>query len=201
MLEILANTITADMGLIPGLAIAGPAMGLPLSILASFLERPFISLAGVQHHAIWYSIQANTISLLVGYVGVFAAAFIGEALPRWAPSEPVFTVWPFVAVAVSILVERTYLSIRTSEFHPKWRWIIVGNVLSAGACIGLLMLVTYLREAQPGLQFLLMPYRTTLLVFAAAGSVALIAAAFAKTREPGTGRSAEEPATALRHLT
>jgi hypothetical protein len=38
---ILANTITADMGMIPGLTFAGPAMGLPLSVLAAFIERPF----------------------------------------------------------------------------------------------------------------------------------------------------------------
>ena len=36
-MRILANTITADMGMIPGLAFVGPAMGLPLSVLAAFV--------------------------------------------------------------------------------------------------------------------------------------------------------------------
>jgi hypothetical protein len=49
----LANTITAEMGLIPGLAFVGPAMGLPLSVLAAFVERPFYSLAGVRHRTLW----------------------------------------------------------------------------------------------------------------------------------------------------
>ena len=39
MIPVLANTITADMGLIPGFAFVGPGMGLPLSVLASFIER------------------------------------------------------------------------------------------------------------------------------------------------------------------
>ncbi len=42
---LLANSIAADAGLIPGLAIFGPAMGLPLSVLAAFIERPFVTLA------------------------------------------------------------------------------------------------------------------------------------------------------------
>lgn len=66
----LANTITADMGLVPGCALIGPAMGLPLSVLAAFLERPFYSAAGIKRGAIWYSLQANLISLLVGYFGL-----------------------------------------------------------------------------------------------------------------------------------
>jgi hypothetical protein len=74
MTVILANVITSDMGLIPGLAIAGPALGLPLSVLASFLERPFVSLAGVRRHAIWYSLQANCISLLVLHGAVWGRA-------------------------------------------------------------------------------------------------------------------------------
>jgi len=49
MVGLLADTITADMGWIPGLAFVGPAMGLPLSVLAAFLERPFYTLGGVRH--------------------------------------------------------------------------------------------------------------------------------------------------------
>lgn len=64
----LANTITADMGMIPGLAFVGPAMGLPLSVLAAFVERPFYTLAGVKRHTIWYSLQANLVSLGVGFL-------------------------------------------------------------------------------------------------------------------------------------
>jgi hypothetical protein len=58
-MSILANTITADMGMISGLAFVGPAMGLPLSVLASFVERPFYALAGVKHHTIWYSLRSS----------------------------------------------------------------------------------------------------------------------------------------------
>ena len=40
------------MGLIPALAFVGPAMGLPLSVLAAFIERPFYTRAGVERQTI-----------------------------------------------------------------------------------------------------------------------------------------------------
>ena len=54
---LLANAIAADAGLIQGLAIFGPAMG--VSVLAAFIERPFVKRAGFGKSAIWFSLQAK----------------------------------------------------------------------------------------------------------------------------------------------
>jgi hypothetical protein len=178
MTPILANTITADMGLIPGLALAGPALGLPLSVFAAFLERPFISLAGVRSDAIWYSLQANFVSLLIGYVGLIAAAVIDDALRLWGPNDPVFTVWPFVAVAISVVTERYYLVARTRTQRVRWGWIIVANVLSAAACIGLLVLVIFIRSEFPTLRRAVTPYHGALQLLAGVGSGAIFLTAF-----------------------
>jgi hypothetical protein len=100
-----ANVITADMGLIPGLAMFGPAMGLPLSVLAAFLERPFVTRAGFERNALWFSLQANFVSLLVGYVMTLGwiAIIIGPG-----GNDVLALLWPFCAVGLSIFTERWY---------------------------------------------------------------------------------------------
>ena len=196
MMLILANTITADMGLIPGLALAGPAMGLPLSVFASFLERPFVTLAGVRRNAIWYALQANLVSLLVGYIGLFVSAAIVDAFRLWGPNDPLFTIWPFVAVGISILVESLYLSIRAGAGRLRWGWIALANVLSAAACIGLLALVIYMRDQYVDLRLAITPYHGALNVFVAIGSIAMFVAAFAIPARSSVARSSGEPTAA-----
>src|SRR5262245_635604 len=120
---LLANTLTADMGMIPGLAFVGPAMGLPLSVLAGFIERPFYTRAGVQRHALWYSLQANCVSLGFGFAATLLFMFLNDLLHY---AFDFFAVWPFFAVCVSILVERTYLQ-RYANADPtpiRWSWCI-----------------------------------------------------------------------------
>jgi hypothetical protein len=184
---ILANTITAEMGLIPGLAIVGPAMGLPLSVLAAFVERPFYSLAGVHQHTIWYSLQANLISLGVGVVATFFAAVIGDSLHHY---YALFAVWPFLAVCVSIVVERAYLRYRRQRFAVRWGWTIAGNVVSAGLCIALLFLVEILQPVLPQLRQALTPYNFGLTLFAFAGSAALFFYSFVPTNRSRPSRFA-----------
>jgi hypothetical protein len=196
MMLILANTITADMGLIPGMAFVGPAMGLPLSVFASFLERPFVSLAGVRRNAIWYSLQANFCSLLVGYVGMFAAAIIDDALRLWGPNDPLFTVWPFIAVGISVLVEHFYLSARAGAGRVRWGWILLANVLSAAACIGLLALIIYLRGEYPALRRAVTPYHGLLPLLAGVGSAALFVAAFFIPKKSPVAEPSAQPAAA-----
>jgi hypothetical protein len=181
---ILANTITADMGMIPGMAFVGPAMGLPLSVLAAFVERPFYSLAGVRRHAIWYSLQANLVSLGVGFVATLTATFVTDAAGNYSA---IFEVWPFFAVCVSIAVERWYLQRRARPDIVKWGWTALGNILSAALCVGILYLVVYLRVALPELRYALRPYAWPLHVFAFVGSAILFAFAFMRPGRMATG--------------
>jgi hypothetical protein len=152
--SILADVITADMGFLPGLALVGPAFGLPLSLLAGVLERPFYSRAGISRWAIWYSLQANLISLLVGYlllpIAIFAFAGVG---PLWMP----------VSVFISIAVERAYLKrrARSAGFDFGWRWVSSwGNVFSAFALVGVLLMAGPFDT--PRNKTLLFPYFSTL---------------------------------------
>ena len=179
---VLANTITADMGMIPGMAFAGPAMGLPLSVLAAFLERPFYSLAGVKRDAIWYSLQANLVSLGVGFGATLLAALVTDSMRQY---RAMFEVWPFLAVCVSIVVERLYLRRRIRPGASGWGWSALGNILSAAACVGILYSVLYLRSSAPGLRQTLAPYAGSLQALALVGSGALFVVSFIRPRRTG----------------
>ncbi len=167
--SILANVITADRGFLPGLAAFGPAYGLPLSALAGVLERPFYTRAGIAQGAIWYSLQANFISLIVGYALLWPAIIALYSIgPFWLP----------ISVFLSIAVERKYLQwrARASGFDGGWKWVGWGNVFSAVVLVGVLLLSTPFDTFQNRLA--LYPYRNLLMGTGIAVSAGIFVAAF-----------------------
>jgi hypothetical protein len=184
---LLANSIAADAGLIPGLAIVGPAMGLPVSVLAAFIERPFVTRAGFGKSAIWFSLQANFVSLLVGYVATLVV------LPFvMSPNIWIGLVWPFLAVGISIVTERQYLNARLSPTHVPWLPIAVANVVSAASCIVVLIVAVNLRSMNRHWAIELRPYEGSLTVIAAAFSLLLMAGSFlASTPRQGEHKPTE----------
>ena len=179
---ILANAITADMGFLPGLALVGPAFGLPLSVLAAMLERPFYARAGVARWAIWYSLQANFASLLAGCLLLPAAMIALSAVgPLWMP----------VSVFLSIVIERKYLKWRAGGFDGGWKWVGWANVFSALALVGVLLLTTPFATDQTKLA--LFPYQKNLTYFGIAASLAAFAASFIV---PAMGRRRERAISA-----
>lgn len=168
-----ANSIAADAGLIPGLAIFGPAMGLPVSVLAAFIERPFVTRAGFGKSAIWFSLQANFISLLVGYVATMVVIpFV------MGPSSAFALAWPFVAVGISAVTERQYLNARLSPTIVPWTPIVVANIISALLCVTVLLVTEFVRGRNPYLEFQLRPYEMPTTVAVVASSLALFFGSF-----------------------
>lgn len=170
---LLANAIAADAGLIPGLAIFGPAMGLPVSVLAAFVERPFVTRAGYKKSAIWFSLQANFVSLLVGYV---ATIFVLPVID--STNYAVALAWPFLAVGISILTERHYLNARLSPNRVPWPPIVAANLISATACIAVLIVAASIRSNNRYWAAELRPYEVPLTVVAAALSLLLLIGSF-----------------------
>lgn len=170
---LLANAIAADAGLIPGLAIFGPAMGLPVSVLAAFIERPFVTRAGFGKSAIWFSLQANFVSLLVGYAATLVVIpFV------MSPNIWIGLVWPFLAVGISIVTERQYLNAQLSPTRVRWLPIAVANVFSAASCIAVLIVAANLRSMNRHWAIELKPYEVPLTVIAATASLALLVGSF-----------------------
>jgi len=183
----LANTITADLGLIPGLAIISPLFGLPLSIMAAVIERPFLTAAGLRRHAVWYSIQANVASLLVGYPIV-----CGVALLTGLFGETALLLWPFAAVAISATVERGYLHARTRGEPPlTLGWVLAGNAVSALACLMLLFPVYVLNH--PDVRNALRPYQLPLTILLGTFCLAAVVASFVVPRRANRSAAAITP--------
>lgn len=174
--QLLANSIAAEAALLPGLAITGPAFGLPLSVLAGFLERPFVSRAGIPTHALWYSLQANLASLLVGYVCTLVV------IPILLDPVGALLVWPIVALAISIFVEGGYLYLcNPTGFQKPW-WIVAGNVFTAAVCVGIMFFVAWAREQYMDESRSLAPYEQGLSIFAGVASICVFLWSFVAAR-------------------
>ena len=170
---LLANAIAADAGLIPGLAIFGPAMGLPVSVLAAFIERPFVKRAGFGKSAIWFSLQANLVSLLVGYVATLIVIPLVMSL-----SNPLGLFWPFLAVGISIVTERQYLNAQLSPSHVPWLPIAAANIIGSASCIAVLIVVANLESTHRNWAIVFRPYEAPLTVIVAACSLVLLVGSF-----------------------
>jgi hypothetical protein len=96
----------------------------------------------------------------------------------------IFEVWPFFAVCVSIIVERTYLQRRTRPARVAWGWTTAGNILSAALCVGLLFLIARMRPTFPQLRRTLAPVASDLQYFALFASAALFIVSILITRKP-----------------
>ena len=173
---VFANSIAADMGLIPGLAIFGPALGLPLSVLAAFLERPFLCRAGVTTNTLWYSLQANFVSLLVGYVATMVVIpFVMSPIVAFA------MLWPFVALAISVATEWKYIQFRNPSRRFPWEPFAAGNVFSAAVCIAILFLVQWLRSQLPHVAISIRAHEDAMTMTVAVASMGLFLASFLVT--------------------
>jgi hypothetical protein len=95
---ILANTISPALVIVPGFGLLGLHVAFTLSMLAAFIERPFVTRAGVSRYALCASLRANFVTTLVG-LACTPIAFIVLAFP------PLILVWWPIAIWVSYRVE------------------------------------------------------------------------------------------------
>lgn len=64
---VFANIIAPFFTMAPGILPMMWWAAFPATLLAAVIERPFVQRAGVRDQALWYSIQANFFSLMIGY--------------------------------------------------------------------------------------------------------------------------------------
>ena len=180
---------------VPGLVVLSPLLGLPVTLAAAILERPFVSLAGVRSHALERSIRGNLLSWLVGLTimfGVSLAVYFIATVPMSYVVAVETTLsllaMPFfiLAIAVSILVEGGYYQtiLRREGGILRWRWVVAANVFSNVVLVAMAFGPGILRENHPRLVRNVEPHLETVWWILAAICLALVVFAFRPLREP-----------------
>ncbi len=123
----------SSLCVLPGFNLIGFHVGFVLPILCAFVERPFVTLAGVKQSAIAVSLQANFLSAIVTSIaGLFV---LGAA---WGPAgEQILIAWMPAAVVLSTVIETVWIKRRVEFGRVRWGWLLLGNILSAAVAITL----------------------------------------------------------------
>jgi hypothetical protein len=166
-----ADVIAPTAFFFPGVLPLTLWMALPASVLAAVLERPFVSRAGVANHALWYSMQANFVSLVLGYVTLPVAA---EAIFAIGP------LWSVFVITLSVLSEGLYYQWRVTPLGQalKWRWIVWSNIFSSFVILLIPFAALAIKSAQPDATWKLAPYQDVLMWGSIVGSVLAFVAGF-----------------------
>jgi hypothetical protein len=139
---VFANSLANWIMVWPGVVSIDPVFGLLPTVLVSFIERPFVSKAGVRKRPLLQSIRANLLSLLAG---IPVAAFVYSL-----EGQQGATILAIVAVTVSIVVEGSYLSavLNGEPQQLRWSWIVLGNIVSNSVLIGIALVVRTLNTTR-----------------------------------------------------
>ncbi len=139
----------------PGVVPLMLGLAVPASVLAAVLERPFVSRAGVDEYALWYSLQANCISMMLGFLALPVGIFGVYMCPP---------LWSMIAVAGSCISEGYWYRWVAIPQQKKMSWLtIVGaNLFSSFVLAALPDAALALKEVKPDLKWVLAPYQDTL---------------------------------------
>jgi hypothetical protein len=167
----LANALANWLYVWPGVVSIDPIFGLLPTVLVALIERPFVSLAGVDKQPLLRSIRANLLSLLAGFP---VACYVWSV-----ESSQGMLVLTVVAVTITIVVEIAYLRsvMRKESRKLRWWWIVLGNVVSNLVLIGISWTVKTLNSKYPDLGNAIRPYEWLFMLLHLAISGTAVAAA------------------------
>jgi hypothetical protein len=134
-----ADSIAPTAFFFPGFLFMSLGAAILATVLAGVLERPFVSRAGVKENAIWYSLQANLVSAVIGLLCMPLAVALLETFPP---------LWCLAAVTISIISEGVYY--QSCALEPgqelRWRWIILANIFSSAILFAPLPILEYFKD-------------------------------------------------------
>ena len=116
-----ANVISPFVYFWPGIISITIVYAFPASLLAAFVEEPFVRRGGVERRPLAASLQANFLTTIVGLV------LIPVGHPALYTIGPL---WCIAAFSLSCFVELRYLRWATDASLNR-RWIVIGNAISA----------------------------------------------------------------------
>jgi hypothetical protein len=109
-----------------GIGTINPVLAFPASLLAAFVERPFLTAAGLERRALVLSLRANFLSTIVGIV------LTPVAIPALYVVGPF---WYLAAFVVSVVVEGVYL--RRFDNRLGLPVAFVANLVSSVLLLGI----------------------------------------------------------------
>jgi hypothetical protein len=169
-MSVFANAIAPTAYFFPGVLPLMLGLALPATVLAAIIERPFVTRAGVSRHALWYSLQANFLSLLIGYATMPCAV---QAIFDIGP------LWSLIAIIISIVSEGVYYQQRWVPGEElKWGWVAVANIVSSVVLLLLPSIALSIKSGQPDLERVLDPYQEVLFWGSVVGSVLIFVLSF-----------------------
>lgn len=163
-----ANSISPYVWFWPGVVSIYFPYAFPASLLAAFVERPFLTAGGIDRRALVVSLRANFLSAVIGLL-LFP---IGE--PTFYVIGPL---WCFMAFGISCLVEIAYVS-RFSEGF-RWGWAVGGNAVSSLLLMVIPPFAFVLKQSHPELAWSLEPYEESMMWWTLGLSVAVFLLSFA----------------------
>jgi hypothetical protein len=124
-------------------------LALPASVLAAVLERPFVLRAGVREHTLSYSLQANFVSLVIGYATFpLCASLPMDLATRY---DVLGLLWPLFTIGLSIVSEGCYYQWIALKGRGcvRWGWVIGANLFSSAV----LLFLPYTASAMTDLKY------------------------------------------------
>lgn len=164
-----ANSLSPYVYFWPGIISITLVYAFPASLLAAFIERPFLTVAGIKLRPFVLSLQANFVSTIVGIllipIGYPALSMIGP-------------LWCIAAFGISCMVEIFYLR-RYSYQTFSSGWAVAGNAVSSAVLMILPLIAIVIKQNNYQLALSLEPHERWMALSAFGVSVALFLLSFA----------------------
>ena len=153
----------------PGIISITLVYAFPASLLAAFIERPFLTAAGIKCRPLVLSLRVNFVSTIAGIL------LIPIGYPALYTIGPL---WCLVAFGVSCVVEIFCLR-RFSHQSFTWGWAVAGNAVSSAVLMILPPIAIAIRQNNNQLAWSLEPHETWMGLSSLGVSLALFLASFA----------------------
>jgi hypothetical protein len=163
-----ANSLSPYVYFWPGILSITLVYAFPASLLAAFIERPFLTAAGINHRPLVFSLRANLLSTIVGIL------LIPIGYPALYTIGPL---WCIAAFGVSCAVEISYLR-RFSYQSFTSGWAIFGNAASSGVLMILPPIAIVLRQHHYQLAWSLEPHESWMALSSFVVSITVFLASF-----------------------
>ena len=148
-----ANSLSPYVYFWPGVIYIMLPYAFPASVLAAFLERPFLTAAGLEYRALVLSLRANFVSTIVGIL------LVPVGYPLLEMTGPL---WCLVAFCISCFVEIFYLR-RFSHQQLTRGWVVIGNAISSVVLMILPPVALAIKQVHPELAWRIEPHEETLM--------------------------------------